>query len=54
MDAATSEWTADKCARVVGHELSKEEEEVYADLARAARTKELNARKQLKIRKPLH
>ena len=41
VDGAISAWVADECNRVLGQELSQEEEEMHADLANGRKKREL-------------
>ena len=43
VDGAISAWVADECNRVLGQELSQEEDEMRADLAREGKRRELEA-----------
>ena len=49
VDGAISACVADACNRALGRELSSEEERQHVDLAKAAKLKELNARKKFDV-----
>ena len=53
VEAAFSAWVADECARVLGRELSEEEEALHAPFVREARGKELGEWRPFKGSKPL-
>ena len=51
-DAAIFSWVAAECNRVLGHELTDEEENLHAGPAPDAEVRKLNARGHFKVREP--
>ena len=51
-EAATAVWAPDECNRVLGQELSEEEEALHAYLVREAKGKELDSSKSFKVPRP--
>ena len=53
VEAAISALVADECNRVLGQELSAEEEAALADVVREAKNKELGEWKSSRVSRPL-
>ena len=52
VDSAVSAWVAGRCNRVWGQESSPEEEKQHAELAQAAKTRELDAWRKFDVNEP--